>query len=37
MMCKNPKIPPAVELAVLKALAKEPQERFSHVIEEACF
>jgi serine/threonine protein kinase len=30
---KNPTIPSAIELAVLKALSKEPQQRFTHVKE----
>jgi eukaryotic-like serine/threonine-protein kinase len=33
LRAKNPKIPTGVELVVLKALAKEPQQRFTQVIE----
>jgi serine/threonine protein kinase len=33
LCANNPKIPSAVELAVYKALSKEPQQRFMHIIE----
>jgi serine/threonine protein kinase len=33
LCAKNPMIPSAVELVVLKALAKDPQQRFGHVKE----